>query len=451
MKHTSSFGRGRIWLAIALAASLASTINASGREYLKAAQSAGSWIRAAAVPAEHGTAWYADPHDKKAIVTNLYAGTPGVVLFFLEAHAATKDPSYLKDARAGADYLVANLEKEKESGLYTGIGGLGFALIEVYKATKDDKYRQAAARVTRLIKERAKTVDLTAKSRRAVVGVEWNETSDIIGGGAGTGLFLLYAAKELADPSLKTLAAEAGQRLLILGKPEAGGLKWAMTTSFPRLMPNFSHGTAGIAYFLATLYQETKEKEFLDGALAGARYLQAVARTEGDVCMIFHNEPDGKDLYYLSWCHGPAGTARLFYRLHQITGDRAWMDWVQKSARAILRSGIPEKQTPGFWNNVSQCCGSAGVGEFMLSLYQVTRDKTYLTFTKKVTDGLLAKATKEGGGMKWVQAEHRRQPDLLVAQTGYMQGASGIGMFLLRLDAFERGRKPAITFPDSPF
>jgi hypothetical protein len=91
------------------------------------------------------------------------------------------------------------------------------------------------------------------------------------------------------------------------------------------------------------------------------------------------------------------------------------------------------------------------VGEFFLSLYQVTGEKTYLEYTMRVTKDLLSRATREKGGLKWVQAEHRVKPELLVAQTGFMQGASGIGMFLLRLDAFDRGRKPAIRFPDSPF
>ncbi|MCA1635897.1 MAG: lantibiotic modifying-like protein, partial [Acidobacteria bacterium] len=176
-----------------------------------------------------------------------------------------------------------------------------------------------------------------------------------------------------------------------------------------------------------------------------------IANTEGDVCLIFHNEPDGKNLYYLSWCHGPAGTARLFYRLSQVTGDRAWMEWVGKSARADMRSGIPERQTPGFWNNVSQCCGSAGVADFMLNLYRVTGRREYLAFAKRVTANLLARATREGDGLKWIQAEHRVKPDLLVAQTGFMQGAAGIGTWLLHLDAFERGRKASIVWPDSPF
>src|SRR5262249_5421729 len=163
-------------------------------------------------------------------------------------------------------------------------------------------------------------------------------------------LFLLYAARELKDPSALELATLAGRRLIELEKADAGGLKWAMDSKFPRLMPNFSHGTAGVAYFLATLYSATKDEEFLRAAIGGAKYLQSIANTEGDACLIFHNEPDGKNLYYLSWCHGPAGTARLFYRLFQVTGDRMWMNWVKKAARSIVNSGIPEKQTPGFWN-----------------------------------------------------------------------------------------------------
>jgi lantibiotic modifying enzyme len=441
----------RFLIAILLLTISATPLQAADRAYLNAAQKAANWIRAAAVMTEQGTAYLADPTDKASVVTNLYTGMPGIVLFFLEAYRSTNDATYLKDARSGADYLISHLGDEKETGLYVGIAGIGFALIETYKATGDDRYKQAALQVTQKLKESAKTVDVNPQSRLFTRGAEWNDTTDIIAGSAGTGLFLLYAAKELKDSGLRMLAAEAGIRLVALGKPEAGGMKWAMNKDFPRLMPNFSHGTAGVAYFLATLYGETKEKKFLDAALSGARYLQAVAKTDGDSCQIFHNEPNGKDLYYLSWCHGPAGTARLFYRLSQVTGDKNWLEWVKKSARAILQSGIPEKQTAGFWNNVSQCCGSAGVGEFFLSLYQVTGDKNYLNFTKRVTNDLLARTTPEKAGVKWIQAEHRAKPELLIAQTGYMQGASGIGMFLLRLDAFERGRKPAITFPDSPF
>jgi lantibiotic modifying enzyme len=418
----------------------------ASREYLDAALAAERWIRASAQRTGGTTLWPADPRDPASVSYNLYSGMPGIVLFYLEAWHATGDKPFLDFARSGATALLARIENENDSGLYTGLAGIGFAIIETYKATKDPAFRQGALRCLELFRQRA---------HKAGAGIEWNDTTDVISGASGTGLFLLYAAHSLNDKSAKELAVQAGLRLIELGRPENGGLKWAQDPKFPRLMPNFSHGTAGVAYFLATLYQETRQKKFLDAALGGARYLLSIANTDGGVCLIFHNEPFAKDIYYLSWCHGPAGTARLFYRLFQITGDRSWMDWVKKGARGILASGIPEKLTPGFWNNVGQCCGSAGVVEFFLALHRVTRDPEYLAFARRVAADLLARATREGSGpastLKWVQAEHRLAPKQLVAQTGYMQGASGIAMSLLHLDEFDRALRPAITLPDSPF
>jgi lantibiotic modifying enzyme len=415
---------------------------AGADEYRQAAVDAGKWIRSTAIKTEKGTAWPAVPGDAKTIGTGLYNGVAGVVLYFLEAQAATKDDSYLQDARAGADYLLNVLEDEKETGLYEGLAGVGFALQETFKSTGDVRYREGAKRCVELLRRRAK---------KAGAGVEWSDVTDVISGTSGTGLFLLYAARELGDTAARDLAAAAGKRLIELGRPAGGGLKWAMSPKFDRLMPNFSHGTAGCAYFLATLYLETKDKEFLDAALAGARYLKTVAKTDGDVCLVFHHEPKGEELFYLGWCHGPTGTARLFYRLYQATGDREWQEWVKRSARALTVSGIPRKRTPGFWNNVSQCCGSAGVAEFMLDWHRITNDRAYRSFGKAMADDLLERGTRDENGLRWVQAEHRIKPDLLIAQTGYMQGAAGIAVMLLHLDASERGRKKRITLPDCPY
>jgi lantibiotic modifying enzyme len=416
---------------------------AEERPYLAAAEKAARWIISSGQKTADGLTWPVAPLVSPLEVnTTLYSGTPGVVLFFGELSRATGSKEYLQLLRGGADHLAAQVPGEKAAGLYEGLAGLGFALNEAFKLTAEPKHQEAFLSVLAALREGAK---------KQGAGVEWNSTTDIISGSAGIGLFLLYAAQETKDAGPLDLAARAGSRLVELGRPEAGGLKWAMDPELPRLMPNFSHGTAGIAYFLATLYQKTKRTEFLDAALAGARYLLAVAKTEGDTCLVFHNEPDGKDLYYLGWCHGPVGTARLFYRLWEATGDRAWLAWVRKSAHGIMTSGIPEKETPGFWNNAGICCGLAGAGEFFLDLYSVTKEKAYFDFCDRITDRLFKKATLEDGQLYWIQAEHRVRPDFLVAQTGYMQGAAGIGMFLLKLDAVKRGQALSIVFPDTPF
>jgi lantibiotic modifying enzyme len=414
----------------------------ANRPYLEGAIQAARWLDSVAVRTPRGTAWPMDPREAKTIRIDLYSGSPGVVLFFLEAYASTGNHSYLDTARSGAEYLVSSMAQEKVMGLYEGIGGIGFTLLETYKATSDKKFLQAARRCLDWIRERA---------IKRGAGIEWSDTTDIISGSAGTGLFLLYAARELNDSAFRDLASAAGRRLLELGQQENGGLKWTMSPTSPSLMPNFSHGTSGIAYFLATLYQDTKDPSFLKGALAGAKYLQSIAETEGETCLVFHDEPGGRHLFYLGWCHGPPGTGRLFFRLHQVTGDDVWMDWLNRSARSLLQSGIPEKQTPGFWNNVGQCCGSAGVAEFALSVFGVTRKTEYLEFARNMTADLLARSTHDETGTRWVQAEHRVRPELLLAQTGLMQGSAGIGLWLLHMDNFEHGKKSRIILPDSPF
>src|SRR4029453_14669086 len=148
---------------------------------------------------------------------------------------------------------------------------------------------------------------------------------------------------------------------------------------------------------------------------------------------------------------GPPGTARLWSRLRQATGDHAWLEWASKSARAIVSSGVPDRPAPGFWNNVGVCCGSAGVAEFFLAHHRATGDAASPPFARRVSAQILGAAVRDASGIRWPHAEHRTRPAEIVAQTGWMQGAAGIGPWFLPLAPFERGAPPPIRFPDSPF
>jgi len=413
----------------------------AGRPHLEAARDAGRWLRQAGIRTRACTVWPADPDDPSTVSANLYSGTAGVVLFFLELHNATGDAADLEEACAGADALAAGLptalDDPSGAGLYTGVAGIGFALAEAYRAAGRPEHRQGALRCVRLLHDAA---------RQAGRGAEWGPVTDIISGNAGIGLFLLHAARELDSPASRDLAVRAGRRLVELAAPQGSGSKWAMDPAYPRLMPNFSHGTAGIACFLAQLFEETGDEDFLAAALAGGRYLLEISDERG---LVFHHAPGGEDLFYLGWCHGPAGTARVYHKLCKATGDGRWLEAALRQARAVMASGIPGKQTPGFWNNVGVCCGSAGVASFFLDLHRATGEEDYLRFARRLTADLLARGTRDESGLRWVQAEHRVRPELLAAQTGFMQGAAGIGWWLLHLDAFERGRDPFVVLPDT--
>ena len=140
----------------------------------------------------------------------------------------------------------------------------------------------------------------------------------------------------------------------------------------------------------------------------------------------------------------------MFHRLASATGDASWSAYIPKLAQGTIASGVPQR-SPGFWNNVSQCCGNCGVSDFFASQYSLTGNEPYLTFAKQVADDALARSTADGDGMKWIQAENRVSPDVVLAQTGLMQGAAGVGLSMLRLDAAMRKRRPTIVLPDAPY
>ena len=201
------------------------------------------------------------------------------------------------------------------------------------------------------------------------------------------------------------------------------------------------------------VYEATRSGDSSTHAFAGAKYLQAIARTDGDICLIQHNQPDGLDLYYLGWCHGPVGTARSGTSSRSSPATGSGCGGCDKSAqRADRRAASPNKQTPGFWNNVSQCCG-------------IGRRRAILPRSSPRAVGCRLPRIRKEDDRRSARARHARRkrpalgpgrdtasgPSSLVAQTGYMQGAAGIGVWLLRLDAAETGRTTFIRLADTPF
>jgi lantibiotic modifying enzyme len=421
-----------------------SALTQSQRPYLELALRCALWIDKSTQHTEAGMAWPADPLKPATIGIDFYNGTTGVVSFFANLYHATGDAKWRDRAQQGGTYLIAEGARRGaalDNGLYTGLAGMATAF-RMLDATKAGPQWGAAAR------QAAKT--LASRARVTAEGADWSASNDIVSGTAGIGLFLVDAATEWKDAALMDLAAKAGRKLLAVGQPAEGGVMWFPGGTTGRNYPNFSHGTAGVAYFLATLHQHTKEKAFLDGAIAGAAYLDAVATKREGARAIFHST-GGEDRFYLSWCHGPVGTARLFHRLSQITGDAKWRQWVDELTAWLVASGAPEQPSAGYWNNISQCCGHVGIGQYCIDLTRHHPTRAAQALRDRVVAATRAKATDDADGLRWVQAENRVQPENLVAQTGFMQGAAGVGTFFLQLDALARDVKWPTPMPDTPW
>lgn len=189
---------------------------------------------------------------------SLYSGAPGIIIFYLELYNATNNPDFLDEAKLGADYLISTLHDSiyspYEVGLYIGIAGIGFSLTEVYKSTKDPVYLNAAL----------KTIDLLeASATKTENGINWGSITDIVYGSSGIGLYLHYIADELKLPKADSLSLLVANELLENPIKTSNGLRWKFLPDYDRFMDNFSHGTAGIAYFLSQTYLRTQNQNYL--------------------------------------------------------------------------------------------------------------------------------------------------------------------------------------------
>ncbi len=430
-------------------------------DYLDRAFEAERWIGSLQRTTDYGVAWSHSAERPEVVSHTLYNGSAGIILFYLELHAATGQQRFLDVALTAADDLAAyaNATQWQSCAIYTGWPGLAFALGEAARHSGRAQYAAAAAQCLDRLR---------ASAHRLGAGIGWIEPmpfSDIHGfkgdreiydasvGAAGAGFVLLYAARSNLHPQALQWATEVGDRLLEVAQRTEMGLNWALMSDmpFPWNPANFAHGGAGVGAFMAMLYEATGHQRFLDAALGAATHLMHIAHAVGDGHLVHHHDGDGAHLYYLSACHGPPGTTRLFYLLHRITGDAEYSRWSDGLLRGLLSTGAPERRSDGFWNNFGQWCGDAGVGDYAVNFYRTTRDARYLDLARREAVVLIERSTAVADGRCWPQAEHRERPKFIQTQTGYMQGAAGIGSFFAHLHTTLAGAPVKIAFPDTPF
>jgi lantibiotic modifying enzyme len=374
------------------------------------------------------------------------------------------------------DWRQAAPAKDRDS-LYAGIAGLAPVLAEIaqHRALSDAEQALATRIVTRLSAEASVRMEpslydglagdltalkLLAPGREAVAlqrladlmtPAGWKTTleldpgsdapaTDVIVGTAGVVMAAIWAGGEHAE----SIATTGGEALLRAADPTEDGLDWGMLPGRPSRMPNYSHGTAGVATALAVAGAALHRLDFVEAACQGARHLLAVGSLDDDGFVLPHTIPPSTrevEPVTYTWCHGPTGTSYLFAALaqagvaevagHEVAGLR------QRCLHSVLTSGVPQRLRPGFWDNDGRCCGTVGVGEALLDAAQDCQDParadTLLEAARTMGDALVERAIRDEAGARWRFLEHRQDPPLLPPGTSWMQGAAGIAAYLLRL------------------
>ena len=380
---------------------------------------------------------------------SVYAGIGGLALVLAEISQSRPLSGAEQALAAGiAARLSATAPFRDDPSLYLGLGGDVTAL----KLLAPGAEQVALARLAALMTPAGWAIPPETGTGSGA------PANDVVLGNAGVVLAAIWAGGQDA----RGIATTGGEALLRHADRTAGGLDWAMQPGAPgRRMPNYSHGTAGVAAALAIAGAELGRDDFIAAAAQGARHLLAVGSLEDDGFTVPRTLPDTRpDLEEVTytWCHGAAGTSYLFAALAHARVDSVAGFGVtrlrHRCLNSILGSGVPQRLRPGFWDNDGRCCGTAGVGDVLLDAAQDCADPEaaglLLQAARTMADALAERAIRDEAGARWRFLEHREDPPLLPPGTSWMQGAAGIAAFLLRLARVAENRlgAPVVDRPD---
>ncbi|MGW0416659.1 class IV lanthionine synthetase LanL [Streptomyces collinus] len=254
----------------------------------------------------------------------------------------------------------------------------------------------------------------------ALAAVEPTASHDITHGTAGSGLAAAHLWQRTGDERLAELVTAAADRLAAAAQAEPSGVSWpvpaeAVSQEAGKRYLGFAHGSAGIGSFLLAAADVSKRPEHLELAVAAGEHLVAHAVRVGEAAQWPAQATDPPTAPY--WCHGSAGIGSFLIRLWQRTGDGRYADLARGAAHAVMERASRAA--------VAQCHGLAGNGDFLLDMAEATGESAYHAMAEELARLLVCERAR--------RTTHVVFPNEYgEISTSWSDGAAGILAFLLR-------------------
>ncbi|MCH0564665.1 class IV lanthionine synthetase LanL [Streptomyces sp. MUM 2J] len=255
----------------------------------------------------------------------------------------------------------------------------------------------------------------------ALAPQERTPSHDITHGSAGSGLAAAHLFNRTGDPRFAGLVVDAADRLAAAAEQDPPGVSWpvpaeAVSEEAGKRYLGFAHGTAGIGCFLLAAAAVSKRRDHMELAVAAGEHLVANAVTVGEAAQWPAQATDVPTAPY--WCHGSAGIGSFLVRLWQATGDARFGDLARGAAHAVVERASRAALT--------QCHGLAGNGDFLLDMAEATGDPAY----RAMAEGLARLVVSERAHRDSHVVFPNEYGDV---STSWSDGSAGILAFLLRI------------------
>jgi lantibiotic modifying enzyme len=198
---------------------------------------------------------------------------------------------------------------------------------------------------------------------------------------------------------------------------QAGNILWSVNTT---RMWGFAHGTAGIAFFLLTMYEQTGNPQLKDLVEKAAHALcRAAVETRDPRGWTWSQGPSDQSTLWTHWCNGASGIGRFL-----LAASRVFHNPTFEHAALAAGYAVCTGRNAG---SLCQCHGLAGDGEFLLLLGRSLARSDMHGAALHMAEKLWAlQLPLEQNSVRVWRTEHEHAP-------AYMTGYCGVYSFLLRL------------------
>lgn len=303
----------------------------------------------------HGVATYHRqdrlfPSDPKVFVTNplgLAYGAAGV------AYALHRVSNQFP--QAAVDWILGHkiTKEEYPPGLYIGLAGIGLALLEI-------GLQNEAERIFRMSFDHPLL----------------NAEADIFCGLSGWGMANLRFFVRTGDELYLDQARRAGDQLLQTRRENAKGCYWSNSDE---VKIGFAHGASGISLFLLYLFLASRDERYLEAGRAGLQFDLAHGRETKDGGLSWPSHAGVESPLYPYWRTGSAGIGAVVLRFCQLPSEGSYREILEKIFIDVDRKHavLP-----------SRFSGLAGLGDFLMDMYEFSGESRYLTSARKVAQGI---------------------------------------------------------------
>lgn len=339
--------------------------------------------------------------DLSPIRVDLYDGLSGIALFFAYlAHETGRDD--FKDVAIQALVPVRGALKDintKDSiigvGAFTGITSTLYSLSHISALWKDST----------ILSEVLPSISYVASS------IEQDKDLDIIGGVAGAAVVFKNIYEQTNNEEVLKAAILCGNHLIEKATPEGnkGGVGWRGVDE--NALSGFSHGSAGIIWALAELYDLTKDTRFLETLKCGLIYERELFVNDKWQDMRAGARPAAA-----AWCHGAPGITLGRLLLKELEINDPLLD-------EEICKGIYATVQQGFGRNHSLCHGDFGNLEIIRYAGKIYHNKEWIEIANNASQHVLNEI-KLSGWQCGIPG--------MCETPGLMTGLSGIGLSLLQ-------------------